>query len=645
MSGTPTRLTMRSGRLRSSIVSAKDPLVRASTSLKPPWARAACIAASPVPSGAITITRGSQRRLAARHDAAAALARRRGDRLALATKLAAARPGRRRAHLEELQRVEQQDDLPLPGDGRAGEGPDALQEGAEILDHDLCLAEELVHDHGERLAPGSEGDDRQRPSGRAARDLEHAIQPHEVHALALDLDRLDAVHGPDLFRTDVDRPLHGRDWDRQGLRPHVHHERIGDGDGQRQTYPEARAAPRLGLHLDLAAEAADVRAHDVHADAAARGGRPRGSGGDAGADDQVEDVALAEPRQGLGRGEAAAPRGFRDGLHVDAAAVVRDLDVDRPTLVGGAEVDRALRRLVRMAAHLLGLDAVGDGVAHQMDQGIGHELDDGRVHLDRLAADLQHDALAGGPRAVTHHSDERREESADGDHARARDLTAQLAAEALDAAGVLPHDPHQTGQLVLGLREVTRDLADTAGEEVEVIVAVELEVVEELPQWRRARLGRAPARRADGRHQTVGVLRLELGDGLGHARLRERQALAGLLELDQVALQAASRDHELTDQVHQRVQSIEADADARTHPTRCGLAARTAPLRATRDGLGSVGDALGGHRRLETLGRLRDGWLARRDRAHRRRVVGGRMLDRLDAWLRRQRRPRADRRQ
>src|SRR4030095_7660712 len=58
MSGTLTRLMMRSGRLRSSIVRAKEPLVRASTSWKPLCARAACIAASAVRSGSITSTRG-----------------------------------------------------------------------------------------------------------------------------------------------------------------------------------------------------------------------------------------------------------------------------------------------------------------------------------------------------------------------------------------------------------------------------------------------------------------------------------------------------------------------------------------------------------------------------------------------------------
>src|SRR6266849_8926806 len=57
MSGTPTRLTMRSGRLRSSIVSANDPLATAETSRKPAWPRAARSAARAPRSGSISSTR------------------------------------------------------------------------------------------------------------------------------------------------------------------------------------------------------------------------------------------------------------------------------------------------------------------------------------------------------------------------------------------------------------------------------------------------------------------------------------------------------------------------------------------------------------------------------------------------------------
>src|SRR5215813_1026073 len=58
MSGTAKRLTIRSGRFRSSIVSAKDPLVTAVTSLNPARRRAVCIAKSAPRSGSITSIRG-----------------------------------------------------------------------------------------------------------------------------------------------------------------------------------------------------------------------------------------------------------------------------------------------------------------------------------------------------------------------------------------------------------------------------------------------------------------------------------------------------------------------------------------------------------------------------------------------------------
>src|SRR5881628_2783429 len=312
MSGTPTRLTMRSGRLRSSIVSAKEPLVTARTSSMPAWPSAACSAASAVRSGSIRITRGigasgsrpgrrrgrerldqldearlvdrlgdvvlhaqlarevhvlgagprgedddrqvARRRLAVevadqlvavetRHlqirdddvdrllgellerlgtvpggddvepgalehaadelphadrivdeqDAALGLGGRRDHRLRLTPE----RLGRGGAYLEELQGVEQEDDPPLPRDGGAGERSDALQERAEVLDDDLFLAQKLLHDHGQGLAPGPEGDDRERAVGVARRELEHAIEPDQVDALALDLDRFHAVHAAD----------------------------------------------------------------------------------------------------------------------------------------------------------------------------------------------------------------------------------------------------------------------------------------------------------------------------------------------------------------------------------------------------------------------------------------------------------------
>jgi hypothetical protein len=160
---------------------------------------------------------------------------------------------------------------------------------------------------------------------------------------------------------------------------------------------------------------------------------------------------------------------------------------------------------------------VGDGVPHQVDQRVGHQLHDRGVHLDRLAPDLELDALAGRPRRLPDHAHERREEAADGHHTRAGDLAAQLAAESLDAARVLAHDAHESAQLELDLREVARDLAHPAGQQVEAVVAVELELGEHVSQRHRRRCAPVVPRRLGRRQGAVRVLGFELGDGLCHA--------------------------------------------------------------------------------------------------------------------------------
>mgnify|MGYP003694485603 CR=1 FL=1 len=70
-----------------------------------------------------------------------------------------------------------------------------------------------------------------------------------------------------------------------------------------------------------------------------------------------------------------------------------------------------------------------------------------------------------------------------------------------------------------------------------------------------------------------------------------------------MALESASRDHQLADEIHQRVESIEADADARAHPARRGVATtdRRSGPRVTVDALGRARDALGGDDWLEAL--------------------------------------------
>src|SRR4029453_10636973 len=165
----------------------------------------------------------------------------------------------------------QQDGAPFAGGGGARERAGPLQEAAEVLDDDFLLHEELVHHDRERLAAGPQRDDRQRPGAAGARNAQQATETHEVDRLAVDLDRLGPVEGPDLVQTGLERRLDRRHRYGEHLRAYPDHERVGDGDRQRQPDSEARTPARLGLHLDLATEAADLGAPAAHADSAPAG--------------------------------------------------------------------------------------------------------------------------------------------------------------------------------------------------------------------------------------------------------------------------------------------------------------------------------------------------------------------------------------
>src|SRR5262249_57091289 len=129
--------------------------------------------------------------------------------------------------------------------------------------------------------------------------------------------------------------------------------------------------------------------------------------------------------------EAAAAGRLAARLEVDAPAVVGHFDVDRPALVRRAEMESSLRRLAELAPGLLRLNAVGNGVPHQMNQRVGHQLDDRGVHLDRLASYLEAHGLAGGARRLANHAPEPHEEPAGRHHSRARGLAALFFPDAL----------------------------------------------------------------------------------------------------------------------------------------------------------------------------------------------------------------------
>ena len=105
----------------------------------------------------------------------------------------------------------------------------------------------------------------------------------------------------------------------------------------------AGAAARLAVHADGAAQGIDLALDHVHAHAASRDIGDLLGGGEAGQEDQREDLALGE--LGVGGHQAAFPGLRQDGGGVQSGAVVDDGDHHVGPLVRRRQRDGADRRL------------------------------------------------------------------------------------------------------------------------------------------------------------------------------------------------------------------------------------------------------------------------------------------------------------
>ena len=107
-------------------------------------------------------------------------------------------------------------------------------------------------------------------------------------------------------------------------------------------------------------------------------------------------------------GERAGPARLGQRRLGDAAAVVGDRDLDRAAALLGAQLQPPALRLAGPRALLGRLDAVGDGVAQDVDERLGEPFEDGAVELRLGAEDDQLDLLAGLGGEVAHGARERR---------------------------------------------------------------------------------------------------------------------------------------------------------------------------------------------------------------------------------------------
>jgi hypothetical protein len=271
----------------------------------------------------------------------------------------------------------------------------------------------------------------------------------------------------------------------------------------------------------------------------------------------------------------------------------------------GRQGDDAGRWLAGCLALVGILEAVGDGVLREMEQRIHDLLDDAGVELDALAAGLDPHALGGGPGCLLALAREARVQAADRHQPRATESGPHLAGEPVYETDVLPDGAAERGQLGVDLGDIGRDLGHAAGEEREVVIAVELELGEELSDRAGPRvLVLEGAAGAPGRQPRLQAPALHVGHRLSQPCPAREQDLAQAVDLAESALERAARDHELADQIHQTVETIERDADGlASHAGRRGLPPRGADRRRHRHP--GAGRRNGG-RRLERLGFRQD---------------------------------------
>ena len=105
-------------------------------------------------------------------------------------------------------------------------------------------------------------------------------------------------------------------------------------------------------------------------------------------------LALVHRAGLLGREQSAGDGLLLEPGRVDAAAVVADGDIDFARLVEGPQHDRGLGRLAGRPALLRRLDAVIDGVPHQVSERVANGLDDRLVEFHLRPFDLQVALLA-----------------------------------------------------------------------------------------------------------------------------------------------------------------------------------------------------------------------------------------------------------
>ncbi len=203
----------------------------------------------------------------------------------------------------------------------------------------------------------------------------------------------------------------------QGLAAAGYQQEPVGGHRQRQRQEERRALARGGRDLHFPLPTAHLLAHhrQSHAAAGQLGDHPRG--GQAGSEDQGDDTLGGEGAGFPRRQQPAPDGGFGHALVVDAPPVVLDPNLQAGAADGQGQCNAAGPRLAARLALVRRLDAVADGVAHQVHHRVLQAVQHHAVGLRFESHHLEVDFLALIAGQVADHLTEALEYGRGGGHA------------------------------------------------------------------------------------------------------------------------------------------------------------------------------------------------------------------------------------
>ena len=226
-------------------------------------------------------------------------------------------------------------------------------------------------------------------------------------------------------------------------------------------------SPRHRRDVQRAAELAHFARHHVQADAAPRKATDVLRGGEPGFQDQYIEIIVAKDRIGLD--QATLDRAGTDGVPIQSAAVVADLQHHFRPFAADRDANAAFGRLARRVARFGGFQAMGHCIAEHVLQRCRHALQHIAVEFALRTIKLELRALAGFAGGLADDPAQARHQGIERHHARAHEAFLQfrtyprlLQQQCFVLASRIFHRAMQAHQVGRGLGECARQLLQGA---------------------------------------------------------------------------------------------------------------------------------------------------------------------------------------